>query len=175
VFVFGCTYAAAGWIGSWYFLLPVAGWAILVGVLAERFVVLSRETGLVRAGAMASLTLLGVLLVWQGFYSPIVHRYDEWNRATAAGKDFLDQTREIVEGAGRGTVVEAPPLPFWVASEPAGPVIMGAAVLTDYSVQAWADLTMPGKNVKVRFASAGYDPPGPDEILLLITRRREGY
>ena len=52
---------------------------------------------------------------------------------------------------------------------------MGAAVFADYSVQAWADLVMPTRKVRVVFATAGYDPPGPDEVLLLITRRREGY
>jgi hypothetical protein len=169
------TYAAAGVIGAWYYPIPVAGWAILVGALAERFVCLGRDTGLVRTGAMASLTLLGILIVWQGLYSPIVHRYREWTRATEASSAFLDQTREIVAAAAKGTVVEAPPLPVWVAPEPGGPGILGAVVLDDYSVQAWADLTMPGKNVTVRSATAAYDPPGPDQILLLITRRRVRY
>jgi hypothetical protein len=169
------TYAATGLVGAWYYPVPLAGWAILVGVLFERFVRLARGDGLVRVGAMTSLALAGGLLFWQAVYSPIFHHYDEWRRASDAGSLFLDQARERVAAADAGTVVNAPPLPFWVASEPGGPTIRGAAVLTDYSVQAWADLTLPGRNVRVGFARANPAPPGPDEVLLLITRRREGY
>ena len=78
--------------------------------------------------------------------------------------------------AAPGSVVHASPLPNWVLPSSERPAIRGAAILADYSVQAWADLTLADRNVRV--ISSQTDPqvePGPDEIQLRITRRLKGY
>jgi hypothetical protein len=171
----GVIYSAAGLIGPWYLLLPLAGWALLTGALAERLLDLTDENERPLAWlAIASVTLLVSLLVWQSSYSPVFRRYGEWERATSVSDSFLSETRSIIEAAADGTVVEAPPLPQWVSNRGQGHAVRGAAVLADYSVQAWADLIFPRRNVRVVQAGPDIRPPDPDEVVLLITRRLEG-
>jgi hypothetical protein len=170
----GATYAAAGWIGPWYFLLPVAGWSLLVGGVAERFAELAQRRGEpVRWAASFSLLCVVLLLAWHASLSPIVHRYDEWQRATEVSRRFLDQSRLSIEQAQPGSVVQAPPLPFWVQPARDSPTIFGGAILADYSVQAWAELALPGQPVVV--VGPGADQASPGRITLAITHRLPGY
>ena len=168
----GLIYAAAGLIGPWYLLQPLAGWALLAGALAQRLFALTdhheRRLGWL---ATAALTLLVGLLVWQSSYSPVFRHYDQWERATSAAETFLGQTRSIIEAAPDGSVVEAPPMPAWVANRGRGPAVQGAAVFADYSVQAWVELTFPRRRIRVAYAGPDLGPPSADEVLLLITRR----
>jgi hypothetical protein len=171
----GLTYAAAGLIGPWYLLLPLAGWALLTGALAERLLSLAggdaRPLGWL---ATATLTLLVGLLVWQSSYSPVFRHYDEWERATTAADTFLDRAQSLIEDAAPGSVVEAPPMPVWAAPKNDGPTVRGAAIFADYSIQAWAELVFPGRKVRVIYAGPDVPPPAADEIVLLITRRLDG-
>jgi len=170
----GVTYAAAGWIGPWYFLLPVAGWSLLIGGVAQRFGELAACRGEpVRWASSFSLICIAILLAWHARLSPLVHRYDAWQRATEVSRDFLDRSRSLIEQAEAGAIVEAPPLPFWVQPAEDVPTIFGGAILADYSVQAWAELTLPGRSIVV----AGPTPPrpAPGQIVLSITRRLPGY
>jgi hypothetical protein len=174
ILVVGVTYAAAGWLGPWYFLIPVGGASLLVGGLFTRFLDLARgREGAVRWPAAVSLALLCLLLAWQARYSPLLQRYDEWERATRVGAEFLDESARRIALSSPGSVVLAPPLPVWVRPAEGKPTLFGAAVLNDYSVQAWADLTLRDKRVLVRRAPA--PRPGSDEILLLISSRLPGY
>jgi len=170
------TYAAAGLVGPWYLLLPLAGWALLTGALVESLfgLVEHDDTGL-RWAALASSALLVMLLVWQASYSPLLRRYDEWQRASSAANAFLGETRSVIEAASAGDTVEAPPLPTWVPPRADGPTIRGAAIFDDYSVQAWVELVFPERDLRVRYASEEVAPPAANEVLLLITRRRESY
>ncbi len=164
----GSTYAAAGSIGPWYLLLPLAGWALAAGALAQAlFSCAADDRRGFRALALATLALLVVLLVWQSSYSPLFRRYDEWQRATAAGDAFLAAARSSLASAAPGTTVRAAPLPSWVPPRSDGPTIRGAAILADYSVQAWADLTLAGRGVRVVHEGAA-GQPGAGEILLVL-------
>jgi hypothetical protein len=176
VALLGLTYAAAGLIAPWYLVLPLAGWAILAGSMTEHLLALACEDERpTRWLAQTSLALLIALLVWQASYSPLFRRYDEWERATFASETFLQETQARISSADVGMVVQAPPLPTWVAPRTEGPTIRGAAIFADYSVQAWADLTLPERNVRVAYATADTPPPAANEILLLITRRLERF
>jgi hypothetical protein len=58
--------------------------------------------------------------------------------------------------------------------------VSGAAILSDYSVQAWADLVHPDRAVRVLGVKEGVLPAGPEqpnpaEIVVRLTRRRVGY
>jgi hypothetical protein len=168
------TYAAAGWLGPWYYLLPVAGASILFGGIFERFVGLARQSGTrVRWPAGATLLCLSLLLVWHAWYSPLIHRYDEWSRATTVSAEFLDEAAHRIALSSSESVILAPPLPIWVRPAEGQATIFGAAVLNVYSVQAWADLTLPDRRVVVKRAPA--QVPDTGEALLLITGRLSGY
>jgi hypothetical protein len=166
---------AAGINQQWYLLLPLAGWALLAGSGFEQLLTLAaRDARPVRVAAGATLVLVVVLLAWQSSYSPLFREYTEWARATAHARSFLGDARARIDGAADGTVVHAAPLPTWVRPRRDRPSIHGAAILQDYSVQAWADLSLPGRTVRVR-SGPPVDGPAPGEVLLLITRKRQVY
>ena len=173
----GLAYAAAGILQPWYLLLLVAGLAMLVGVVAEWLVAGLRERRLPRrlASGWTLLWLVG-LVIWQARYSPLVCKYDEWTRGTVASQTFLEQLKRDIAAAPDGAIVRASPFPMWVRPRPDRPAILGAAVLTDYSIQAWAELIFPQRRIRVRTApQAAGEPPAPGEILVLLTRRMEGF
>ncbi len=171
------TYSAAGQIGPWYFLLPLVGWALLSGSLVEALVSYARiNDRVLRAVAVTTLAFLTVHLVLQAGYSPLFRHYAEWEQATSVSRRFLSESEALIVNAAPGSVVRAAPLPSWVRAAADRPAIRGAAVLDVYSVQAWADLTLAERNVRVVFGQA--DPPQepqPDEIVLHITRRRRRF
>jgi len=112
ILLFGLTYAAVGLIGPWYLLLPVAGWAILVGALAQYLVAsIIDETRSVRAASVAALVLLAALMVWQSRYSPLFYRYDEWTRATTMSERYFADADGLIRAAENGTIVKSPSLP----------------------------------------------------------------
>jgi hypothetical protein len=167
-------YAAAGWIDTWYALLPVAGWALMVGVLAASCGRLFRSNDRpVRLVAVPAAVMLAALVAWQGAYSPLVRSYVEWEMASELAGKFLDETVARIDRASAGQTVEAAPMPIWVRPRGGRPTVFGAAVFADYTVQAWADLTRPERRVVVaRSADPGLGP-GPDQILLQIPQRIE--
>jgi hypothetical protein len=145
-------YAAAGSVQPWYLLIPVAGWSLVAAAaIGPMFRVASRGTGALRAAAWFALAASAVFLVLHLRHSPVLHRYPEPLQATALADEFL----------------AAPPLPLWVAPGATPPTMRGAAVLSDYSVQAWADLTFPDRRIRVLTPGVPAHP-GPDEIVLAI-------
>ena len=176
ILLLALTYAAAGLVGPWYLLLPLAGWALLTGALVEAlFGFVEYDEARLRWSALTSSALLVVLLIWQASYSPLLRRYDEWQRATYSANAFLGETRSLIEAATDGDTVMAPPLPTWVPQRDDGPTIRGAAIFDVYSVQAWAELALPERNVRVCYASDDVTPAVADEVLLLIASRLETY
>jgi hypothetical protein len=168
-------YAAGTWISAYYSFLPLMGWAMLLGAGIEELLARSRRgRRAARAAAATALVVLAVPLLWQARYSPLVHSYDEWSRATVLQREFLDALRERIAATGPGSIVHAPPLPLQAPPARSGPRILGAAILTDYSVQAWADLVLPERKVRVRFARGVVAGPAPDEVLVLLTELHGG-
>lgn len=166
------------WSFEYLYLVPVAGWALLCGALSERVVRFARGNGILSyVTALAMILLLSLPVVWQVRFSPLVFHYGEGERATAASSTFLEEARAQIDSAPDGSVVEGPPLPRRVP--PADPLrALGTTILLDYSVQAWADLTLPERRVRVLFSREGKPPNlevAPDEVVLLLTRTLPGF
>ena len=125
--------------------------------------------------AAVTLAVLVTLLGWQAGYSPLFRHYDEWERATAASDAFFEEVESQVRSVSDGSVVDAPPLPFWAVTAGNRPAIRGAAILADYSVQAWADLTWPDRNVRVIESRTPIDAAAPHEVVLRISARLAGH
>jgi hypothetical protein len=168
VVLLGVIYAV-GQLDAWYSLVPLAGWALLAGALMEGLLVLGEDDdGIVRTVAVVSLVLLTVAAVWQSSHSPVFREYDEWARATSASDAYLEEARRQITSAADGTIVELPAVPYSIIAHGVQR-LWGVAILADYSVQAWADLTFPDRNVRVVYAKAA--PPedeSPDAIVLRI-------
>jgi len=181
--VFALTYAAAGWIGAWYYMLPAVGAAIVLTALVAWLVHIARlrdERGLVRASCALAALLLVAVAGWQASFSPFFRHYGEWGRATGVAAGFLDELDERIRESSAGSVIEAPALPMWALPREGVPGVSGAAIFSDYSVQAWADLVHPDRRVRVLGLPEGILPPGPDtaapgERVVRISRRQPGY
>jgi hypothetical protein len=160
---------AIGQVDAWYALLPLAGWALFAGALFDGMLALSEDDDAkTRAVALITLVVLTITLVWQASYSPLVRGNDVWRRATAASEAFLTDARLRIETAAPGTVVDTIPAPYSVLVRGDEPSLRGVAILADYSVQAWAELALPERNVRVHHGPGDVRPPAPDEIVLRI-------
>ncbi len=159
--------------------MPLVGWALLSGSLVDALLSYARiKDRVLRVAAVTTLAFLAAHLVWQAGFSPLFRHYDEWERATSVSDAFLNESESLIVKAAPGSVVVTSPLPKWVRTSSERPAIRGAAILADYSVQAWADLTLADRNVRVVFSRSNRpqeQEPGPDEILLRINRRLKGY
>lgn len=144
-------YAYTGQIDPWYVSLPVAGIAMLTGIATGLlFGWIGTTVGTARAAAAAGLAALLGLAAWQARYSVLLHRYDEWPRADRELRDCLDDLAPRLAGAVPGTVVRTRPVARWILPRTDGPTIRGTAVILDYGLQAWADLRVPDRVVRVR-------------------------
>lgn len=142
---FAGLYTLAGWVDTWYATLPVAGWAVLLGVAATAFLRVLRSD----PPAWIGLAALAGWLLWQSAYSPVVRPYEEWARGSNAVRTYLDRAAETLVEA-RTDVVTLDPVPYWVAPDGSRRTVLGAALLAEYSVEAWVTLRFPSTDVVVR-------------------------
>jgi hypothetical protein len=168
-------YLKADRLEVWYYLLPLAGFSLLVGAVAGGLVA-SVRSGMLAARVVAflGLLLLVAMVGWQARYSPLMHRYDEWRRATTASNAFLTELKTRIEAAPNGSVVESPPMPLRVPFDEKRPCIRGAHVLNDYSVQAWVELVFPARKIQVRWPKRGAKA-APDEVLVQLRPKLAGF
>lgn len=170
-------YAATGRLRPWYMPVPVAGMAMLIGALAGWLTtVWHRGKGLIRAAVGPAFVASIAFVLWQGSYAPIVRTYGEWQRATAVSHTFLEDLKTKIEHTPDGSVVEAAPIPIWAEPTRGGLQIRGAAILADYTIEAWAELTFPNRQVRV--CQVGDKDCGrvrSDELHVMLTERLPGY
>lgn len=121
--------------------------------------------------ACAVAPLLVVILGLQS--SPLFIDYWEWPEASRQQVRFLDALRQRLASARPGQTVEAPRLPHMPAQPSCDrPGIPVADMLADYTVQAWCELTIPDKRIKVVRGNVKPPRPGPDEIVLILRYER---
>lgn len=166
------------WHLEYLLYIPMAGSALLTAAVVVRTLRFARAAGVGgRVGAAAMLLLLATPWLAQARYSPLFFHYGEGEAATAASRAFFTQARARIEQAPLGSVVEGPLLPRRVP--PRDPLRrLGTTVLLDYSVQAWADLTLPERKVRVVFdpdPAPGRIAAGPDEVVLWLSRPQPGF
>jgi hypothetical protein len=159
--------ATADAVMAWYLYLAVAGFAMLIGIVAEGLVATLRRGNLAqRISAGLTLALVIVWALGQFRYSPLLHEYDQWPRATRASNEFLAALEARIAGAPDGSIVTTPPVPTWM-HQPDGPTrLYGVAVLHTHSIQAWAELTFPNRRVRVH-ADAAAPRAAPDEVVVV--------
>jgi hypothetical protein len=186
--VLSLTYASASWVGAWYYMIPAVGIEILLATLLCASVARTLDASLARTLRLvsaASALAIAFVVAWQGSYSPAFHRYSEWERATQVARDFETRLAARIEASAPGDVIDAPPLPMWAAPYQGVPGIEGAAVLSDYSVQAWAELVFPERQIRVSGIEGGVLPlehgssstsaSAPDHLRVRLSRRLVGY
>ncbi|MFQ5748856.1 MAG: hypothetical protein ACE5H3_05280 [Planctomycetota bacterium] len=148
-------HAWSGKTSAWYYLFPAAGFALLSGSMLEAFLQNARPFGRLPLRMVSSLAalLLLILLGWQASYSPLFHAYPEWKEADAMRSQALEKLEAEIDRAPEGSVLGPYELPVLVARWKVpgfqGPMLYGASILRTYSVQGWAKLRFPDRNVVV--------------------------
>jgi hypothetical protein len=166
----------AGWLGlllattgvsgvraAWYGAPFLPAYAIGLGLLADGALAAARARR--RAAALVAGSVAAALLATHLRYSALGHDYPEWRVASEQARSFLARLGAALAEAEPGTTIAVPGLPLGEA-KPIGEVgIRSALCLADYSVQAWAELALPGRPVRVVMrAEPPPTPPQPGVI-----------
>jgi hypothetical protein len=166
-------FGIAGLFQTWYLFVPAPAFVVLVGAIVEwSALAVSRPRPARRAAAAFLLAGTLAWLGWQGRYSPLVHRYGHWTRASAVTRRYLGDLRTRITRAPAGSVLRVPAPPAEIAADAGQPVVRQAMVLRSYSVQAWADLVFGDGRVVVREArSVRRDAEEDARVVVLLGRR----
>jgi len=164
----------AGRIASWYVFLPVAGWALVMGALAETAWRAHRmRLTATRWLGTSVLFLIAVLTVFPALYSPFIHRYREWDEASAESRSFLSALDDVVEHAENGTAVPSPPVPRWAKVSSSAVAVRGAALFSGMTLDAYFELKYPERHV--RLARKESDRPEAGGVLVVPTGFVPGF
>lgn len=162
-----CLLAITGISGeraSWYAMPFLPPYALLLGTLADAA---ARARARHRALALATGGLVLLLLGSHLLYSALLHRYEEWTSLSRQEADFLIRAHAAVAAAEPDTTVVVHALPLGTGAPLEHVGIRSALGMTDYSVEAWAELVFPDRPVRVRLHTGGPPtPPTPGVVTL---------
>jgi hypothetical protein len=128
-------------------------YALLVGGLAAWAVAAgrTRPSGvLLAAGSVALVLTLSHLR-----YSALLQPYDTWSEVSRQERSFLERLRASLADAAPGTTLVVPGLPLGTGVPLERVGVRSALCLSDYSVQAYAELVFPDLPVRVRLRTGG--------------------
>ncbi len=142
---------ASGRLSPWYFVMVVAGFSILVAGVVEGGVQLIRRGSWVpRLCGVLSLAAVALITAhWQGRWSPLVRNYDVWRVATVEYAELVKEVGSRIEGAEDGAVIGIRIPRRQALLDHDAAMYRGVVRLGHYSIQAWARLQMPDRNVRV--------------------------
>jgi len=153
----------SGESASWYAVPFLPPYALLIGYLAATAVAAGRSRRMGVALAAGAVAL--VLTLSHVRYSALIQRYESWPEVSRQERDFLERLRVSVAGAAPGTTVLLPGLPLGTGVPLERVGVRSALCLSDYSVQAYAELAFPGLPVRVLLRTAGAaTPPTPGVV-----------
>jgi hypothetical protein len=157
----------SGELASWYALVLLPPFALLFGALVDAALRLARDR---RRRAAALCAALLVLLALEALrYTPLLHAYREWPLVSARCEAFLARVRDAASGARAGDVLAVPGIPLGLAT-PLGRVgVRSAMGLAEYSVEAWAELALPGPPLRVRIAEGAHAGAPVDGAIAIDT------
>lgn len=145
----------AGKQEAWYALPFLPYYALALAGLAEaacRAPALQRRLGLAGVAILSAGALR---------HSPLVSDYPQWRELSAAQTEFLTDLGTALRSTAPGRVISAPSIPIASSRPLEVRGVRGASGLSDYSVQAWAELHYPQLEVEARFRKQGLFPLAP--------------
>ena len=159
-------------VWPWYALGFGAPYVIVLGVLMQLGVRALGRGSL--ASALPILALPVILAANQVRFSPLVHVYERWFTATDRMNEFLARFDAEVETAPSGSAIILDQLPLLLPGPESGPGVQSAAMINTYTLQAYADLTVPERRVKAHRFESGDQPVAgaADELHVWVTPLR---
>lgn len=136
----------SGELQIWYALAFLPAYSLLTGLLVAGLLHAARSSAwrVVLPVALVLATLVGTHVRYSGLF----HSYEQWERLSDWERRFLDDFRARAGPAPPSSAIVLPGLPVGLRRE--GRVgVRGASGMGVYSLQAWADLEFPGRNIRV--------------------------
>ncbi len=153
----------SGEAASWYAVPFLPPYALLIGYLAATAFAAGRSprTGVALAAAVVAL----LLTLSHVRYSALIQHYETWPEVSRQERDFLERFRASVAAATPGTTLVVPGLPLGTGVPLESQGVRSALCLSDYSVQAYAELVFPHVPVRVLLSmGAAATPPTPGVV-----------
>jgi hypothetical protein len=155
----------SGETASWYAVPFLPPYALLIGYLVATGFAAGRSprTGAALAAGFVAL----VLAVSHLRYSALIQHYETWPEVSRQERDFLERFRASVAVATPGTTLVVPGLPLGTGVPLERVGVRSALCLSDYSVQAYAELVFPDLPVRVLLRTGGAaTPPTPGVVTI---------
>jgi hypothetical protein len=153
----------SGEAASWYAVPFLPPYALLLGQLAASAVAAGRDG---RKGLAVAVGVVALVLTLSHLrYSALIESYDSWREVSRQERDFLERLHASLADAAPGTTLVLPGLPLGTGVPLERVGVRSALCLSDYSVQAYADLAFPELPVRVRLRTGGAaTPPAPGVV-----------
>jgi hypothetical protein len=158
----------SGLRAAWYGVPFLAPYALGLGLAVEGALAAWRARW--RAGALLAGAALALLLATHLRHSGLLQDYPEWRVVSEQEREFLSRLGEAIAAAEPGTTIEVRGLPLGEARPIAELGIRSAHGLADYSAQAWAEIALPGRPVRVAIRLGPLPtPPEPGLVTVDVT------
>ncbi len=173
--VLSVIYALSKRLSPWYLVVAVVAFAIAFAGICEGYGRWSRERRIgLRAAGAAGLALV-VLLALQAYWrwSPIVRSYDVWRQATIEDARLLERFEQTLEQTPNGSVTRLPAELKKIVATGDASMFQGVVLQAHYSLQAWAELRLPERRVRVlkNRKPLKAEPLRPTEVVVILDRR----
>ncbi len=159
----------------WYFLIAVIGFSVAVSGICEGYASwLCRDRPVLRVAGLAILGTVGLLVsLSQLRWSPAIRPYALWRLATAEDNLLLERFERTLEEADAGSVTRLLAERKKIKGVEEAAMFRGVVLQTHYSLQAWAELVHPDREVRVlknpRLLKS--EPLKPSEVVVILDRR----
>jgi hypothetical protein len=153
----------SGETASWYAVPFLPPYALLIGYLAATALAArpSPRRGVALAAGIVALLLTASHLR----YSALIQHYETWPEVSRQARDFLERFRGSIATAAPGTTLVVPGLPLGTGVPLERVGVRSALCLSEYSVQAYAELVFPDLPVRFRLHTGGAaTPPTPGVV-----------
>jgi len=161
----------------WYFFFPTAGYALLLGLIAQGLWTGLRLQGrkILSAAALVFLALyLGLTLQ----YSSLCHEYLEWEQGDQTMKNYLSGLEKRINKTPAGKIIKHRDFPYrtteayahYGEGEPI-PVLKGATLMQIYTLRAWADYRFPDRKILIKGGWQEQKPVPADTLVILVQPR----
>ena len=142
-------YTLSGRLSPWYIVVAIPAFSIALAGICEGYGswLGRRRAVFSTAGVMGLVSAVLLVAFSQVRWSPIFRSYPLWQRATAVDHQVLERFNQILEQAETGSVTSLVAERKKIKGKDS--VFRGVVLQAHYSLQAWAALFYPDREVRV--------------------------
>ncbi len=175
VILLAAVYSLSGRLSPWYVMVAIVALAIAVPAICEGYgswLASSRAASSRAAGTMGLAGLVLLVSLSQLRWSPVLRSYPLWQRATVADNQLLERFAEILDKTEAGSVTRLLAERKKIKGKGAATMFRGVVLQAHYSLQAWAALRFPDREVRVlkNRRPLKTEPVKSSEVVVILDR-----